>query len=128
LEHLHQLPGFTFTRGDISERDLIPTLVAQGPFNAVINLAARAGVRTSVLDPWVYVNTNMIGTLNLLEICRQTGTPKFILASTSSIYGANAPPPPPPNPPNPRKQFPPPALRRQQKRRGSDGTRLSFVV
>lgn len=95
LEHLHQLPGFTFTRGDISERDLIPTLVAQGPFNAVINLAARAGVRTSVLDPWVYVNTNMIGTLNLLEICRQTGTPKFILASTSSLYGANAPLPTP---------------------------------
>ncbi len=95
LEHLHQLPGFTFTRGDISERDLIPILVAQGPFDAVINLAARAGVRTSVLDPWVYVNTNMIGTLNLLEVCRQIGTPKFILASTSSIYGANAPLPTP---------------------------------
>lgn len=95
LEHLRQHEGFTFTRGDISDRDLIPQLVASGPFEAVINLAARAGVRASVLDPWVYVDTNMTGTLNLLEVCRQTGTPKFILASTSSLYGANAPLPTP---------------------------------
>jgi len=61
----------------------------------VINLAARAGVRQSLEDPWVYVNTNMTGTLNLLEVCRRQGIPKFILASTSSIYGANAPLPTP---------------------------------
>jgi len=95
LDRLRHREGFTFTRGDISERDLIPGLAAFAPFDAVINLAARAGVRTSVLDPWVYVNTNMIGSLNLLELCRQTGTPKFILASTSSIYGADAPLPTP---------------------------------
>lgn len=95
LAHLRQREGFTFTRGDIAERDLIPQLAAYGPFEAAINLAARAGVRASVLDPWVYVDTNMTGTLNLLEICRQTETPKFILASTSSIYGANAPLPTP---------------------------------
>ncbi len=61
----------------------------------MINLAARAGVRASVKDPWVYVESNMIGTLNMLEICRQTGTKKFIVASTSSIYGENPPYPTP---------------------------------
>ena len=64
-------------------------------FDAVINLAARAGVRYSVDNPWVYVETNVIGTLNMLELCKQSGTKKFIFASTSSIYGANPPYPTP---------------------------------
>ena len=62
---------------------------------AVFNLAARAGVRASVENPWVYIETNMTGTLNLLELCRKHGIPKFILASTSSIYGSDAPLPTP---------------------------------
>ena len=62
-------------------------------FDAVINLAARAGVRQSVIDPWVYLETNITGTLNLLELCKQYEINKFILASTSSIYGADAPQP-----------------------------------
>jgi nucleoside-diphosphate-sugar epimerase len=61
----------------------------------VINLAARAGVRASVENPWAFVETNMVGTLNMLEICRQTGTPKFLMASTSSIYGEDPPYPTP---------------------------------
>jgi nucleoside-diphosphate-sugar epimerase len=61
----------------------------------VINLAARAGVRASVIDPWAFVNTNTTGTLNLLEYCRLNDIPKFILASTSSIYGNDAPLPTP---------------------------------
>ena len=61
----------------------------------MINLAARAGVRQSVENPWVYVDTNVTGTLNLLEYCREQNIPKFILASTSSIYGSNAPLPTP---------------------------------
>jgi nucleoside-diphosphate-sugar epimerase len=60
-------------------------------FEAVINLAARAGVRQSVEDPWVYLDTNITGTLNLLELCQQYDINKFILASTSSLYGADAP-------------------------------------
>src|SRR6185503_16180162 len=64
-------------------------------FAGLINLAARAGVRASVKDPWIYVESNMVGTLNMLEICRQTGTPKFIVASTSSIYGEDPPYPTP---------------------------------
>jgi nucleoside-diphosphate-sugar epimerase len=64
-------------------------------FDAIINLAARAGVRQSVTNPWIYVDTNVTGTLNLLEWGRQRKIPKFILASTSSVYGANAPLPTP---------------------------------
>lgn len=87
-------PNFTFHLIDISDRNAVfSTRYApkgEGPaFDAVINLAARAGVRQSVDNPWVYVDTNLEGTLNLLELCRQYHIPKFILASTSSVYGAN---------------------------------------
>jgi nucleoside-diphosphate-sugar epimerase len=68
----------------------------------VINLAARAGVRQAVTDPWVYVDTNMTGTLNLLDLCKRTGIPKFILASTSSVYGSDAPLPTPEDAPSDR--------------------------
>src|SRR4030065_2349604 len=61
----------------------------------VINLAARAGVRQSVENPWVYVDTTITGRLTLLEFCREQSIPKLILASTSSVYGDNAPLPTP---------------------------------
>jgi len=61
------------------------------PFDAVINLAARAGVRQSVENPWVYYETNVTGTLNLLELCKEFGVKKFVLASTSSLYGSGQP-------------------------------------
>jgi UDP-glucuronate 4-epimerase len=95
LRRLLAQPGFTFLRLDISQREAMEQLGTAGRFDAVINLAARAGVRQSVENPWVYVDTNVTGTLNLLELCRQQGIPKFILASTSSIYGENAPLPTP---------------------------------
>ena len=95
LNRLLPRPGFTFLRLDISQREAIDQLAAAGSFAAVINLAARAGVRQSVENPWVYVDTNVTGTLNLLELCRMQGIPKFILASTSSIYGEDAPLPTP---------------------------------
>jgi nucleoside-diphosphate-sugar epimerase len=88
--------GFTFLKADIAERAaLTETLRAQPHFDAIINLAARAGVRHSVEIPWAYVDTNMHGTLNLLEFCRHNQVPKFVLASTSSLYGANPPLPTP---------------------------------
>ncbi len=59
---------------------------SSAPFLAIINLAARAGVRYSLENPFVYYTTNVIGTLNLLELCREFGVKKFILASTSSLY------------------------------------------
>ena len=94
LKKLQALPGFTFHRLDISEKSIIDYFREQ-QFQGVINMAARAGVRASVKDPWVYVESNMIGTLNMLELCRATGTKKFIVASTSSIYGEDPPYPTP---------------------------------
>ena len=94
LKKLQALPGFTFHKLDISEKSIIDRFRDQ-QFAGVINLAARAGVRASVDNPWVFVESNMTGTLNMLEICRQTGTKKFVTASTSSIYGANPPYPTP---------------------------------
>jgi nucleoside-diphosphate-sugar epimerase len=94
LKKLQAVPGFTFHKLDISNKSIIDHF-RDDKFDGVINLAARAGVRVSVQDPWVYVESNTIGTLNMLEICRQTGTKKFIVASTSSIYGENPPYPTP---------------------------------
>ena len=86
LRKLQMLPEFTFQKLDISERGALENLPA---FDAVINLAARAGVRASVENPWVFYETNLTGTLNLLEFCRQRKIGKFLMASTSSIYGAD---------------------------------------
>ena len=92
LKRLQALPGFTFHKFDISDREASlgpksPVLGQQ--FDGVINLAARAGVRFSVENPWIFLESNTTGTLNMLEVCRRTGGGKFILASTSSIYGSN---------------------------------------
>ncbi len=89
LARLQALPGFTFHRLDISDRaQLEATLGGLPVVDAVVNLAARAGVRQSVEDPWVYVDTNVTGTLNLLDLCVRRGIGKLVLASTSSLYGA----------------------------------------
>ena len=97
LHKLQALNGFQFVRDDISDREILnrQSPITDRPFDAVINLAARAGVRYSVSDPWTFLNSNVLGTLNMLELCRQTGCKKFLLASTSSIYGANPPYPTP---------------------------------
>jgi nucleoside-diphosphate-sugar epimerase len=95
LAQLREQDNFSFFQLDISNKEDVFALKKEAPFEAVINLAARAGVRSSVEDPWAYVDTNMTGTLNLLELARRTDTQKFILASTSSIYGEDAPLPTP---------------------------------
>jgi UDP-glucuronate 4-epimerase len=94
LARLQSLPGFTFCKMDISLKRDIEMLEGEKA-DALIHLAARAGVRSSVENPWLFYETNLTGTLNLLELSRRTGIPKFLLASTSSIYGANPPYPTP---------------------------------
>jgi len=87
LVQLQKFPEFEYERRDITHFKAIKELFQQYDFDAVMNLAARAGVRASVEKPWVYIETNITGTLNLLELCREFGVKKFLLASTSSIYG-----------------------------------------
>ena len=76
-----------------TNEDLAAPVADEKPYSAVINLAARAGVRASVENPRVYYQTNVDGTLNLLDMCRRFGVKKFLLASTSSLYGKDNPVP-----------------------------------
>src|SRR5258705_9884421 len=87
LKKLQTFKGFTFHHRDISDKSVID-LFKNEKLDGVINLAARAGVRYSVENPWAFLESNVNGTLNMLEVCRQFECKKFILASTSSIYGA----------------------------------------
>ena len=96
LAKLKEQPNFSFLQLDVSDRSILENEQLKGQeFKAVINLAARAGVRDSLKDPWVYLDTNATGTLNLLELCHQEGIQKFLLASTAGIYGDDAPMPTP---------------------------------
>lgn len=91
LARLQPRKNFRFHHLDITDRPALETLFAAGgsepPFAAVVNLAARAGVRPSVTNPWIYLQANCEGTLNLLDLCQRSGVRKFLLASTSSLYG-----------------------------------------
>jgi UDP-glucuronate 4-epimerase len=93
LERLRAHPALQFHQLDLADRAGLERLFQPAQFDGVINLAARAGVRQSVENPWVYIETNTTGTLNLLELCRAYAVPKFVLASTSSLYGADNPRP-----------------------------------
>jgi len=90
LEQIKSNPhaeNFSFADIDIEDRAKLSDLFqAEGPFDAVLNLAARAGVRYSMENPHVYLSTNAEGTLNLLECMRKQGCKKLVLASTSSLY------------------------------------------
>ncbi len=90
LERLCALPGFAFAQADISDRAGLEAIWRTQPKpEAIFNLAARAGVRQSVENPSVYFETNVTGTLHLLELARRDGVQRFLLASTSSLYGAS---------------------------------------
>ena len=98
LDALHPQPGFTFQKLDIADRAALAGVfqacsAGQSSFDAVVNLAARAGVRSSLADPWIYFRTNCEATLTLLELSRQHGVRKFVLASSSSLYGDQNPVP-----------------------------------
>ena len=93
LKQLERHSGFRFRQGDIADRRAVAALFEGASFDAVINLAARAGVRQSLENPWVYYEANVTGTLNILEECVRRKAGGFVLASTSSLYGASSPMP-----------------------------------
>ena len=84
-----------FVKGDIADRNLLTNLFNKYKFNIVVNLAAQAGVRYSILNPDSYINSNIIGFYNILELCRhsyddgENGVQHLIYASSSSVYGSN---------------------------------------
>lgn len=82
-------PGYRLVEGDIRDRTLLPDLMRRHWPTVVIHLAACAGVRPSLIDPFKYQSVNLEGTLNLLEAARQSGVEMFINASSSSVYGEN---------------------------------------
>lgn len=89
LARLQGVPGFTFVKLDIADRAGMEKLFAEQRFNAVMNLAAQAGVRYSLINPFSYVDNNVMGFANILEGCRHTGVQHLVYASSSSVYGAN---------------------------------------
>ncbi len=96
LQELTKNPDFTFIKDDICRREFFDALTQEHKdIQAVIHLAARAGVRQATEIPEVYLQTNAAGTLNILEWCRKAGISKLVMASSSSIYGANPPLPTP---------------------------------
>lgn len=83
-------PAYRLVEGDIRDERVVEALWQSEPIDAVIHLAARAGVRPSIEDPLLYVSVNLDGTTRLLEACRRHGTRRFVFGSSSSVYGNNA--------------------------------------
>ena len=91
-DRLKQLDGydkFSFIEMNIADRPAMETLFREQGFNRVVNLAAQAGVRYSLINPQAYVDSNLVGFANLLEGCRHNKVEHFVYASSSSVYGAN---------------------------------------
>ncbi|NUC15967.1 GDP-mannose 4,6-dehydratase [Bacillus mycoides] len=89
LENLKPYENFTFIKGDISDKDMITKIFEEYKPNIVVNLAAQAGVRYSIENPDVYIQSNIIGFYNILEACRNYPVDHLVYASSSSVYGAN---------------------------------------
>ena len=89
LAILKNLPNFTFQQIELADERAINELFAKNTFSAVINHAAQAGVRYSLINPHAYLQSNLHGFLNILEACRHNKTAHLIYASSSSVYGAN---------------------------------------
>ena len=81
--------NYQFVRANIADRGALDTIFAEHQFDRVIHLAAQAGVRHSIEHPESYVESNLVGFSNLLEVCRHAATPHLTYASTSSVYGGN---------------------------------------
>lgn len=82
-------PGYTGVEADLCDRDRLTALFAEHTFDRVCHLAAQAGVRYSISNPFAYQKSNLEGFLNMLEACRHERTPRLVYASSSSVYGGN---------------------------------------
>ena len=89
LSRLEGKPGFRFVRMNLEDREGIKDLFAAEKFDSVVNLAAQAGVRYSIENPYVYIDSNLSGFINILEGCRHNKVKHLVYASSSSVYGAN---------------------------------------
>ena len=89
LARLGSGAGFRFVRGDVAERAAMAELFARERPHGVVHLAAQAGVRYSLVNPLAYADSNLLGFVNVLEGCRQTGVGHLVYASSSSVYGGN---------------------------------------
>jgi UDP-glucuronate 4-epimerase len=89
LKQLFAFPSFRFVKLDMADRAGMDDLFGHGHFQRVVNLAAQAGVRYSLKNPHAYINSNIVGFLNVLEGCRTSGVEHLVYASSSSVYGAN---------------------------------------
>ena len=82
-------PGCRFVKADIADKRAVDELFASEHFDKVVNLAAQAGVRYSITNPYAYLQSNLTGFLNILEACRNNGVGHLVYASSSSVYGLN---------------------------------------
>lgn len=89
LARLTGAENFSFVKGGLENRPQLEALFAQKRFDVVINLAAQAGVRYSLTNPHAYIDSNLVGFMNILEGCRHHGVKHLVYASSSSVYGAN---------------------------------------
>jgi len=89
LKQLQEREEFRFVKRDLQDRSGMERLFAEGGFDAVVNLAAQAGVRYSLKNPYSYIDSNIVGFLNVLEGCRHNNVGHLVFASSSSVYGAN---------------------------------------
>jgi UDP-glucuronate 4-epimerase len=89
LKQVAMDPGFKPVRIDLADRDAMKRLFEEEKFEVVVNLAAQAGVRYSLINPYSYIDSNISGFLNILEGCRHNNIKHLVFASSSSVYGAN---------------------------------------
>jgi UDP-glucuronate 4-epimerase len=89
LARLKVHPSFRFIHADLADRDVMSRLFAEEKFDRVVHLGAQAGVRYSLKDPHSYIQSNIVGTLNILEGCRHHAVGHLVYASSSSVYGAS---------------------------------------
>jgi UDP-glucuronate 4-epimerase len=90
LAELRKRDGFSFVKCDLADRAGIAALFATHRFEHVVHLAAQAGVRHSLIDPFAYIDSNLVGFTTMLEGCRHNGCRHLLYASSSSVYGSNA--------------------------------------